>query len=154
MAKKEYNKEDVINGKAYGLKKKEQLDIVKKSFKKEPNPIAFTDSFEDKLRESLFEQEIIEIQKKEEEKINNPDFERSGYSPKVEKKPGLWDYVKEDEITFFDPNYSYELTGYKPINDKEGLDFDPTPFREAGIIFETTGAYCEFPKDCKPYIDF
>jgi hypothetical protein len=46
------------------------------------------------------------------------------------------------------------LTGYKPINDKCGLDFDPTPFREAGIIYETTGAYCEYPKDCKPYIDF
>ena len=54
-----------------------------------PDPIAFTDSFEDKLRERLFEQEIAEIQKEEEEKINNPDFERSGYSPKVEKKPGL-----------------------------------------------------------------
>lgn len=49
---------------------------------------------------------------------------------------------------------SYELTGYRPINDKEGFDFDPTPFREAGMIFERTGAYCEFPKDCKPYIDF
>lgn len=154
MAKKEYTVEQIKEGKAHGMKVKDQMEAIKKSLKKEPDPIAFTDSFEDKLRERLFEQEIAEIQKEEEEKLNNPDFERSGYTPKVDKKPGLWDYVREDEITFFDPSLSYELTGYRPINDKEGFDFDPTPFREAGIIFERTGAYCEFPKDCKPYIDF
>lgn len=71
-----------------------------------------------------------------------------------QRRPGLWDFVLEDEITFFDPNCSYQLTGYKPINDKEGLDFDPTPFRETAILFETTKAYCAYSKDSKPYIDF
>lgn len=71
-----------------------------------------------------------------------------------QRRPGLWDFVLEDEITFFDPTCSYQLTGYKPINDKEGLDFDPTPFREAAILFETTKAYCAYSKDSKPYIDF
>lgn len=154
MSKKEYTAEDVRAGKAFRMKVKDQLDLIKKSMKKEPDPIAFTDEFEDKLREKLFEEEIKETQKAEEEKLENPDFERAGYVPKVEKKPGLWDYVREDEIEFFDPSCSYELTGYRPINDKEGLDFDPTPFREAGMLYERTGAYCEYPKDSKPYIDF
>lgn len=154
MAKKEYTVEDIKAGKAHGMKVKDQYEAVKKSFRKEPDPIAFTDEFEDRLKEKLFEDEIKEIQKAEEDKLNNPDFERSGYIPKAEKKPGLWDFVREDEIEYFDPSCSYELTGYKPIDDKNGLDFDPTPFREAGIIYETTGAYCEYPKDCKPYIDF
>ena len=58
-------------------------------------------------------------------------------------RDGLWDYVIEDEIEYFDPECSYELTGYKPITATKGLDFDPTPFREAGIIYETTGAYTQ-----------
>lgn len=69
-------------------------------------------------------------------------------------RDGLWDYVIEDEIEYFDPECSYELTGYKPITATKGLDFDPTPFREAGIIYETTGAYTQYPKDSKPYVDF
>ena len=55
---------------------------------------------------------------------------------------------------YFDPLCSYELTGYKPINEKDGLDFDPTPFREAAILYETTGAFTKYSKDSKPYIDF
>lgn len=89
MAKKEYTAEDVKAGKAFGMKVKDQLNLVKKSLKNEPDPIAFTDEFEDKLRERLFEEEIKETQKAEEEKLENPDFERAGYIPKVEKKPGL-----------------------------------------------------------------
>jgi hypothetical protein len=69
-------------------------------------------------------------------------------------REGLWDFVLEDEITFFDPLCSYELTGYKPINDKDGLDFDQAPFREAAILYETTGQYSAYSKDSKPYIDF
>ena len=42
-----------------------------------------------------------------------------------------WDVPKEAPILFFDPELSYELTGYKPINKTKGLDFDPNWFTEA-----------------------
>ena len=86
---KEYTAEDVKAGKAFGMKVKDQLELVKKSLKNEPDPIAFTDEFEDRLIEKLFEEEVKEAQKEEKDKLYNPDFERAGYVPKVEKKPGL-----------------------------------------------------------------
>lgn len=36
-----------------------------------------------------------------------------------------WDVKIGDHIEYFDPYLSYEITGYRPINDTEGLDFDP-----------------------------
>jgi hypothetical protein len=39
-----------------------------------------------------------------------------------------WDIKKDDNIEFFDKRLSYELTGYRPINDTQGLDFDPSWF--------------------------
>lgn len=153
MAKKDIV-DKIKEGKAYGMTVAEQYKVLKESHKIKPDPDAFTENFEEKLRERLFLDGVEEIKQKEKDKIENPDFERSGYTPKVEKRSGDWDYSKEDEIEFFDPLCSYELTGYKPITDKLGLDFDPTPFREAGITYENTGAFCEYPKDSKPYIDF
>lgn len=153
MAKKDIV-DKIKEGKAYGMTVAEQYKVLKESHKIKPDPEAFTENFEEKLRERLFLDGVEEIKQKEKDKIENPDFERSGYTPKVEKRSGDWDYSKEDEIEFFDPLCSYELTGYKPITDKLGLDFDPTPFRETGITYENTGAFCEYPKDSKPYIDF
>ena len=37
----------------------------------------------------------------------------------------LWDFTLEDDVEFFDPLMSYELTKYRPINKTEGLDFNP-----------------------------
>ena len=153
MAKKDIV-DKIKEGKAYGMTVAEQYKVLKESYKIKPDPDAFTENFEEKLRERLFLDGVEEIKQKEKDKIENPDFERSGYTPKVEKRSGAWDYNKEDEIEFFDPLCSYELTGYKPITDKLGLDFDPTPFREVGITYENTGSFCEYPKDSKPYIDF
>jgi hypothetical protein len=39
-----------------------------------------------------------------------------------------WDIKKDDNIEFFDKRLSYELTGYRPINNTQGLDFDPSWF--------------------------
>ena len=36
-----------------------------------------------------------------------------------------WDYGPNDKIEYFDADKSYYLTKYRPINDTEGLDFDP-----------------------------
>jgi hypothetical protein len=49
---------------------------------------------------------------------------------------------------------SYEITGYRPINETEGLDFDPTPFIEVGQVYQRTGRYTAHKKGGKPYVDF
>ena len=36
-----------------------------------------------------------------------------------------WDYGPNDPIEYFDLEKSYYITKYRPINDKDGLDFDP-----------------------------
>ena len=45
----------------------------------------------------------------------------------LEQKPTEfeWDVKIGDPIDYFDSNLSYELTGYRPINDTQGLDFNP-----------------------------
>ena len=55
-----------------------------------------------------------------------------------------WDVPKDQEITYFDPNLSYELTGYRPIDQTHGLDFDPSWFTETRETFQKTGKYCSY----------
>lgn len=52
-----------------------------------------------------------------------------------------WDFKIGDKIEYFDPNCSYELTKYRPINDTEGLDFNPDWFREDALTKLKTGRY-------------
>ena len=66
----------------------------------------------------------------------------------------MWDFIKEDPIEFFDSTKSYELTGYRPINNTEGLDFDPNWFTEIRDTFKRTGHYCSYPRNSKAYADF
>lgn len=65
-----------------------------------------------------------------------------------------WDVSLKDPIDFFDSNLSYELTGYRPITETQGLDFDPDWFTEARRIKQETGSYCTYPKGSKKYMDF
>ena len=52
-----------------------------------------------------------------------------------------WDFPIDSEIEYFDAGKSYELTGFRPINDTDGLDFDPNWFREDAINKLKTGRY-------------
>jgi len=36
-----------------------------------------------------------------------------------------WDYGPDDPIEHFDITKSYYISRYRPINDTQGLDFDP-----------------------------
>lgn len=60
----------------------------------------------------------------------------------------------DEQIEYFDPSLSYEFTGYKPIDEYNGLDFDPTPFSETGRIYDSTGMYTQYPAGSKMYNDF
>ena len=84
-------------------------------------------------------QEFEEIVKQEREKL---------------KEKQEWDIKKDDRIDFFDTNLSYEITGYKPINKTQGLDFNPNWFTEARETFIRTGHYTEHRQGTKAYADF
>lgn len=55
-----------------------------------------------------------------------------------------WDVTKDMKIECFDPTLSYELTGYRPIDETHSLDFDPSWFTEVREIFLRTGKYCSY----------
>ena len=94
-------------------------------------------------------QKIVDsVKEKEEQEIRNLVNE-----VRTQKK-GMWDFIKEDPIEFFDSTKSYELTGYRPINNTEGLDFDPNWFTEIRDTFKRTGHYCSYPRNSKAYADF
>lgn len=65
-----------------------------------------------------------------------------------------WDFPLGSEIKFFDSRLSYEITGYKPINTTQGLDFDPSWFTETRDTFKRTGHYCEYRFGSKAFDDF
>ena len=141
------DKEEVKKVKKKAKPVKEQYKEIKESLKEKeaPKEIAFKDNYEEELIRELFKGDITVSQALGKE--DEPE------QPKREKS-GLWDYVLEDEIEFFDPECSYELTGYRPIDETHGLDFDPAPFCEAGRVYTETGHYTEYPSGSKPYADF
>ena len=74
---------------------------------------------------------------------------------KVSEKSNFdWDVRIEDTIDYFDPTLSYELTGYRPVDETRGLDFDPSWFTETREIKLRTGKYCAYPAGTKKYNDF
>lgn len=129
---------------------KEQYEEIKSTLKPEVSKESFSDKYEEILKQKLFERELLSLESEEESEYYQDADKNTG----PVKRDGLWDYIIGDEINFFDPTCSYELTGYRPISETEGLDFDPAPFSETGRIFNETGHYTEYPKGSKPYADF
>ena len=115
--------------------------------RKKEQRISFSERWEEELKQKLFEEENTP-----EEQITEILEEKTNIH---HKRPGKeWDVPIDEEVRYFDPELSYELTGYRPITMDQGLDFDPEPFRELAIIYNKTGKYTEYPKGCKPYNDF
>lgn len=104
-----------------------------------------------KLPEEI--QTLIEEVKSKQESIEEVD---NTIEPTAESitKSSEWDVPIGTEIEYFDSNLSYELTGYKPINEAKGLDFDPSWFTEARDTFNRTGHYTEFRYGSKAFFDF
>lgn len=69
-------------------------------------------------------------------------------------EPSDWDVPLGQEIKYFDKDLSYELTGYRPINETQGLDFDPSWFTETRDTFNRTGKYCSYLQGSKAARDF
>lgn len=125
---------------------KEQYKELRESFKEKK--VISSDTYEEDLIKSLFETNSSSEQASEhQDKIENTNQEKI-------HRTGLWDYTIDDKIEFFDPECSYELTGYKPITETKGLDFNPEWFTEAARTYTETGSYTEYPVGSKPYADY
>lgn len=100
---------------------------------------------------------IIEDTRKKQEAIEKEEQERKEiiqeYQDNVNKSV-QWDVKIGDNIEYFDSNLSYELTGYRPINENQGFDFDPSWFTQARDTFNRTGRYTQFNRKSKAFADF
>ena len=67
---------------------------------------------------------IQEVQQKQQE-LQQQIQEELPKEEIIEHKEGIWDVKIDDPIEYFDKRLSYELTGYRPITETEGLDFNP-----------------------------
>lgn len=94
---------------------------------------------------------IQEAVKKEEQEVHE---EVQQYVAELKQQRSEWDVPKDAAIHFFDKRLSYELTGYKPIDEEHGLDFRPEWFTEARDNKLRTGRYCQFVPGSKAYADF
>lgn len=94
---------------------------------------------------------IQEVVKKEEQEVHE---EVQQYVAELKQQRSEWDVPKDAAIHFFDKRLSYELTGYKPIDENHGLDFKPEWFTEARDNKNRTGKYCQFVPGSKAYADF
>jgi flagellar biosynthesis GTPase FlhF len=110
-----------------------------KEIEQEPQVKVIKTKAQQDLEEIELLREQLEIERKKE---------------KARKNKNEGDVKIGEEITFFDPDLSYELTGYRPITMTKGLDFDPKLFTEAGRIYDETGKYCTFRIGSKLYDDF
>ena len=72
----------------------------------------------------------------------------------VKHKDGEWDVKIGDPIEYFDKRLSYEITGYRPITETQGLDFNPEWFLEARKTKQETGHYTSYYFGSKAYRDF
>lgn len=87
----------------------------------------------DEVKKKQQEEDYQEVQ----ELIDQKRLERSN-------DKSYWDVPINQEITCFDPTLSYELTGYRPIDETHSLDFNPEWFTEVREVFKRTGRYCSY----------
>lgn len=136
---------DSVTGKRIKVVKN-KLDIEREKIAKAMPK--FDTNYEEELKRQLFED------MKTEEVVVSDVFEEDNTNTGHHARPGEeWDVPITEEILYFDPELSYEITGYRPITMEKGLDFDPKPFREMAKIFEDTGKYTNFPEGSKPWRD-
>lgn len=112
--------------------------------------------YEEELKRQLFTEDVKQSKKDEVVELdeNGPNFYEETREFHHQKRDGEWDVPLSEEIRYFDPELSYEITGYRPLSMTEGLDFDPEPFTETARIYEDKGSYTEFPPGSKPYNDY
>jgi len=129
------------------MSKKERLETPLEKEERENKLISFSERWEEELKEKLFN--LTDPENPEVHTVIQEKYEWHHERPDEE-----WDVPITEEIKYFDPELSYELTGYRPLTMEKSLDFDPEPFRYLAEVYERSGKYMEFPVNSKPYRDF
>ena len=97
------------------------------------------------LYDNEYIRQYLDVADEEREAFDQEEYERMMRERNPEEIVFTdWDVRIDDEIEYFDPELSYELTGYRPITETKGLDFNPDWFREPAITKEATGKYCSY----------
>lgn len=138
---------DEITGKRTRLVKSKFEEAKEKRKKALPK---FDIQYEEELIRQLFSEDKPTSKPVSDETIGLVETEYQGPFVHKERPGEEWDVPITEEIQYFDPELSYELTGYRPITMEKGLDFDVTPFREMASIYEKNGKYTEYPEGSKP----
>lgn len=101
-------------------------------------------------------QTIIEEVRKKEHEEDVKEARKFVEQVRLERQSDFtyWDVTKDQKVEVFDPLLSYEITGYRPINETQGLDFNPEWFTQTREQYLKTGHYCPFLKDSKRYNEF
>lgn len=141
---------DEITGKRTRLVKSKFEEAKEKRKKALPK---FDIQYEEELIRQLFSEGKPTSKPVSDETIGLVETEYQGPFVHKERPGEEWDVPITEEIQYFDPELSYELTGYRPITMEKGLDFDVTPFREMASIYEKNGKYTEYPEGSKPWRD-
>lgn len=133
---------------------KTKLDIEKEKAEKARS----VTNYEEELKKSLFKGDKPKYKEVGGEATEDDEvgyYEETHVFEHV-KRDGEWDVPLSEDIRYFDPTLSYELTGYRPISMTDGLDFDPEPFTEAARTYENSKEheYTSFPPGSKPYKDY
>ena len=97
-------------------------------------------------------QQIVNIVNEQKEK-EQKEYHQIVLDVKKKNSNG-WDISIDDDIKCFDSRLSYELTGYKPINKTQSLDFNPAWFTKPADTYKETKKYCQFAVGSKSYRDF
>lgn len=98
---------------------------------------------------------IAQVEKKKQDlEIEEAKSFQEMISIEKSKRKDHWDVPADSEIDFFDSNLSYEITGYRPIDEKRGLDFNPLDYIQTRENYERTGHYCSFHPSTKAYREF
>lgn len=124
---------------------------VENPLEKKTKRPTFTENYEESLIKQLFEEKQKKL-----ESIDTSILQEQEEKTWVHHKRNnaKWDVPIDEEIRYFDPELSYELTGYRPITMEQGLDFEIAPFKERATKYEATGKYTEYPAGTKPYNEF
>lgn len=97
---------------------------------------------------------VDEVQEKQQQLNKQLEQINEDRVEKISSRSGEWDIKIGDPIPYFDKRLSYEITGYRPITETQGLDFDPSWFTEARDIKLKTGHYTSYYFGSKAYRDF
>ena len=77
------------------------------------------------LYDNDYIRQSLEIADQTRENFDNEEFRKLYHVNGEDVKFTNWDVRIDDPIEYFDSYKSYYITKYRPINDTEGLDFDP-----------------------------